>query len=248
MGAMWTRWNEIVDANEASRTTNNKCQSQIINITKTTIPAIIESSESSSEIRSKAAFPTLSCKECNNTLPLRPNVLLFNDTDENVLSAIQHHRNRYQEWEAKVEDELVAAAAAAAAAATAAAHEEVVEEKGELVVGKNFVLIEIGCGRNVPAVRNESEEVLRDCNELLLRARASGSGSSGSGSRSNINSSSSITLIRINPKHAGIDGDNVNDDEEIKLNVVSIYDTALNALQLIDGALNAMMMTTTSHS
>ena len=140
-------------------------------------------------IDENAAEEGIHCKHCGR--PGRPNVLLFHDTDENVLGDIEKQRRRYQEWEAKVED-------------------AVVNE------GKSLVILELGCGLNVPAVREESEEVFSDC---LERIKSSESTSSGS-----------VTLIRINPKDASI---------SITANgavgqTISIYSKAEEALNMID--------------
>jgi NAD-dependent SIR2 family protein deacetylase len=107
---------------------------------------------------------TLKCKDCQ--LPLRPNVLMFNDTDENVLEDIAIQRDRYQAWERRVE-------------------EAIARDKSKLVI------LELGCGVNVPAVRQESEEVLSDCTEII-ELQTNGA-------------KASVCLIRINPKNAEVD-------------------------------------------
>ena len=132
------------------------------------------------------------CKHCGRLA--RPNVLLFHDTDENVLDDISLQRERYQHWEAKVED-------------------AVVNE------GKALVILELGCGLNVPAVREESEEVFSDCLERMKSSKSTSSGS--------------ITLIRINPRDAEI---------STKVNgtsgqTISIYAKAEGALNMIDALL-----------
>jgi hypothetical protein len=134
------------------------------------------------------------CKDCGS-LPLRPNVLLFNDTDENVLQPIQSHRYRYQEWETEVEARVCDPATSA-----------------------NLVLIELGCGKSVPAVRQESEEVLADTLDGLVLFGGS------------------VKLLRINPKDSGID------DERLAPHVVSIPETSLKALREIDRALDAILV------
>ena len=123
-----------------------------------------------------------------------PNVLLFHDTDENVLGDIEKQRRRYQEWEAKVEDAVVND-------------------------GKALVILELGCGLNVPAVRDESLEVFSDCLERIESSESTSSGS--------------VTLVRINPRDAGI---------PIKANgasgqTISIYAKAEEALNMIDALL-----------
>ena len=86
---------------------------------------------------------------------------MFHDTDENVLRDIAHQRDRYQTWEARVEADVVKN-------------------------GRKLVILELGCGKNVPAVRDESEEVLNDCLSGLAESQSGGT----------------ATLIRINPNDA----------------------------------------------
>eukprot|EP01082_Thalassiosira_pseudonana_P004771 g4287.t1 g4287 contig15:720441-725473(+) len=80
------------------------------------------------------------CRHCNR--PMRPNVLMFHDTDDNVLRDIAIQRERYQAWESRVEEAVFGA-------------------------NRSLVILELGCGVNVPAVRHESEEVLMDCAKVL---------------------------------------------------------------------------------
>ena len=68
---------------------------------------------------------------------MRPNVLMFHDTDENVLNAINIKRERYQTWERLVEEQVVGN-------------------------GQKLVILELGCGVNVTDVREESVNVLLD--------------------------------------------------------------------------------------
>ena len=138
-----------------------------------------------------AAGEVIHCKHCGQAA--RPNVLLFHDTDENVLGDIETQRKMYQDWEAKVEDAVVND-------------------------GKALVILELGCGLNVPAVRDESLEVFSDCLERIESSESTSSGS--------------VTLVRINPRDAGI---------PIKANgaagqTISIYAKAEKALNMI-GAL-----------
>ena len=130
------------------------------------------------------------CKHCG--APMRPNVLMFHDTDENVLRPINRHRELYQKWESIVED-------------------DVANENSKLVI------LEIGCGPNVPAVRQESEEVLVDCTDKLKSHQSSGS----------------ACLIRVNPKDADI-------DLQIDYECISLHDTASSALDKIDFLLRAI--------
>lgn len=129
-----------------------------------------------------------SCTFCNQ--PMRPNVLMFHDTDDNVLRGINSQRERYQAWEALVEEEVVSK-------------------------NMNLVILELGCGTKVPAVREESMEVLLD-----TAKKKSHEGSKGS-----------VCLIRINPKDADIalEGEG--------LDTISITSTAADALQKIDSLL-----------
>lgn len=193
-GGLWDRWNDQV---ESTRT--DKCDSDIAQVAVNDIVAA--RTDEQRNHRHKNSQRVI-CSHCG--LPSRPNVLMFHDTDINVLGSINHHRDRYQSWEAQMED-------------------SVVEN------GKNLVILEFGCGRNVPAVRLESEEVLRDC---LQRIRANTS-ISGNGNSSIGN----VTLIRVNPKDADIDDE---DDRFLRENLLSIYDKSLNALQLIDLCLDEL--------
>ena len=60
----------------------------------------------------------LLCSHC--LLPMRPNVLMFHDTDENILRGINTERDRYQAWEASIEQAIETS-------------------------GKTFVVLELGC-------------------------------------------------------------------------------------------------------
>lgn len=44
------------------------------------------------------------CSHCQ--CPMRPNVVMFNDNDVNVLDPINFERKRYQTWESAVEDNV----------------------------------------------------------------------------------------------------------------------------------------------
>jgi WD40 repeat protein len=126
------------------------------------------------------------CEFCK--APIRPNVLLFQDTDTNVLDPIFQHREKYQRWEAEIEDQVVNQA-------------------------KNLVILEIGAGVKVRAVRDESEEVYRDIKQRLQRSSKTKCGN--------------VRLIRINPTDAS---SNIDD-------CISISTTAKNALKSIDSLL-----------
>lgn len=91
---------------------------------------------------SSCAARTTDCGSfCGCGLPRRPDVLFFNDTDAVVLSRINEARDKYQQWEALMEQDVA---------------------KGS----KTMVILEVGCGTAVPSVRNESYEVLRDVRNL----------------------------------------------------------------------------------
>ncbi len=90
------------------------------------------------------------CKECNT--PMRPHVLMFHDTDENVLRDIAESRREYQKWEALVEEGVVSE-------------------------GQHLVILELGAGKHFPAVRDESEEVFNDILEQLDKSDGANTGS-----------------------------------------------------------------------
>lgn len=164
-GTLWDKWNEQVE----SSATNDECARDIIPVSCERVK--------------------IECPHC--ALPARPNVLMFHDTDENVLKSISHERERYQQWEARVEEEV-------------------------MTNDKNLVIIELGAGLNVPAVRNESEEVFNDILSSLKTSSSAGS----------------VTLIRINPNDSGFG--------EIRKNSISVHDKAENALLAINNILSAM--------
>jgi hypothetical protein len=130
---------------------------------------------------------------------------MFHDTDANVLQSINQQRDRYQHWEAQMEDQVV-------------------------LNGKNLVIMEFGCGKNVPAVRQESEEVLGDCVERMTTTQ-----------KNKKNGVGTVTLVRVNPKDAGMDDNNT----ELQSHAISIYDTSLNALRSIDQCLDTLMLSKT---
>ncbi|KAL9188650.1 hypothetical protein ACHAXT_007028 [Thalassiosira profunda] len=175
LGKDWDEWNEKMRP-------TNLCKGLA---TKMDL-ALLESTASSDEV--------LQCQHCSQ--PMRPNVLMFNDTDENVLTPIGIQRERYQHWEALVEDDVA-------------------------LNGAKLVILEMGCGVNVPAVRQESEEVLLDCAKKLQSKGGEGKGS--------------VCLIRVNPKEAQI---NVGGEETAE--TISITSTAAIALCKIDSWLKAL--------
>ena len=161
-GALWDSWNERV----ANSSKSDQCSSNTFPVEDEEVGDII-------------------CKHC--LLPARPNVLLFHDMDANMIDSISHHRDRYQKWEERVEDDVVQNS-------------------------RHMVIIELGAGLNVPAVRNETEEVFNDTIKRLKGSRSHGT----------------VTCIRINPKDAGFDF------EEGSKHTISIYQKAEQALLMID--------------
>lgn len=127
----------------------------------------------------KFTFAHKVCPNCQ--LPSRPNVLLFHDTDRNVLRDIEKQRVSYQEWEASMEREVSCQ-------------------------NKKLVILEIGCGTNVPAIREEGEEVFADC-------------------------SGKVTFIRINPK---LEKQDINESFMGDKNYIPIKGTAKKTLQQLD--------------
>lgn len=173
IGNMWDQWNQSVAS------CSDICKHTIL---KMSLDLLCD--------RNNPNTPFL-CDHCRQ--PMRPNVLMFHDTDENVLNSIDLQRDRYQTWEGHVEDEIVR-------------H------------GANFVILEMGCGVNVPAVRQESEEVLIDCAKKIVTHGNAGS----------------VCLIRINPKDATIELDGGLYD------LIPIASTAAAALRKIDCWLEAL--------
>jgi len=137
------------------------------------------------------------CSCCG--LANRPNVLMFNDTDSNVLSDIDKARENYQRWEQTMEDNVVGAGDGA----------------------KSLVILELGCGVNVPSVRNEGYEVIKD-----LRSR---------GGRAH--------LIRVNLKDEGhIEGRDLDMDEDMRRKaLVSIKGGAKDTMVVIEAAIERML-------
>ena len=85
--------------------------------------------------------------------------------------------------------------------------------------GRNLVILELGCGLNVPAVREESEEVFSDCLERINSVSSERSGT--------------VKLIRINPRDAGISANGDYADHHS----VSIFARAEEALNQINALL-----------
>ncbi len=162
----WNNWNAKVQPKDACRETKLVMSDDVI------------------------SSSLLLCSHCQ--LPMRPNVLMFHDTDENILRDINLQRERYQAWEASVEEDIE-------------------------VSGKSMVVLELGCGPTVPAVREESEEVVMDCASIIQSKKSSG------GKRG------SVSFIRINPKHADI-----NLSATGSTRMISIFSGAEKALKEID--------------
>jgi NAD-dependent SIR2 family protein deacetylase len=136
--------------------------------------------------KSKAAGSTC-CGVC-----VRPNMLMFHDSDVNVLSGIDASREKYQAWEAQVEDAVC----------------------GEME--KTLVVLEIGCGVAVSAVREEGMEVVRDvCDK---------------------GASDRVFLVRLNMKDfghvAGVDLDVPADI--VRNNLIGLGGTAADLLTALD--------------
>jgi len=163
----WQKWNEKVQPTDACRETK----------------LVMTDDAISSSL--------LLCSHCQ-LLPMRANVLMFHDTDENILRSISVERDRYQAWEATVEKDIETS-------------------------GKRFVVLELGCGPTVPAVREESEEVVSDCGKIIQS------------DKSRSVKSGSVSFIRINPKHAEI---SLSTSEPTRM--ISIFSKAEAALKEID--------------
>lgn len=129
---------------------------------------------------------------------MRPSVLMFGDTDAVLLEALSASASRYQAWEDEVEEALA----------------------GD--PGLHLVVLELGCGKRVPCVRQETESVVRDA--LAKGARA--------------------TLIRINPQVEEQADDGVPAMVATPLaagpHLIEIHDKALCALRRIDSILTAV--------
>ena len=173
LGKDWDSWNQNALSTDSCK------QLSTIQMSQNLVEEILNSNE------------VVLCSHCKQ--PMRPNVLMFHDTDDNVLKEINWQRERYQEWEASVEDKVATQG--------------------------NLVLLEIGCGTKVPAVRRESEEVFLDSAKKI---------------QSQKRSEGSVCLIRINPKDAEIKLDGGD-----KLDTISISSTAADAIQKSDYWLKA---------
>eukprot|EP00804_Cyclotella_cryptica_P024723 CCRYP_001711-RA/>CCRYP_001711-RA protein AED:0.27 eAED:0.27 QI:700/1/1/1/0/0/2/130/1425 len=175
LGVQWDQWNQGVPEFKS-------CKQPRVQVTCDALKSALNDSN------------ILMCESCQ--LPLRPNVLMFNDTDENVLRSISTQRDRYQTWESQVEDAIS-------------------NKKSRLVI------LELGCGINVPAVRQESEEVLTDCAQIIQSQE--------------VDSRGSVCLVRINPKN--VEGVALRHEAEY----ISVKANAKEALEQIDHLLRQMM-------
>jgi len=173
-GPKWKTWNDL-----SQKVKTSQCKASIFAVKEDTDPG------------------NLLCEFC--LLPARPNVLMFHDSDTNILESINSQREKYQAWEERIENEVV-------------------------LKGEKLVILEIGCGIAVPAVRQESDEVLLDC---LSRLRSD---------KKETRSNKNAILIRINPKNAEASTDN----NVVKACTISIFDDSLKALQDIDDWVKAL--------
>ena len=169
-GSDWKEWNRKVNKSQTKQ-----CEISLFDVNNDT------------------SCSALVCKHCK--LPARPNVLMFHDSDANILQSIDREQERYQAWEARIENQVV-------------------------LNYQNLVILEVGCGKAVPAVRNESEEVLFDC---LSRIKSKEG-------KYNSDGRARVTLIRINPNDADIE----NDTKDMYSSTISVYDNSLGALSSIN--------------
>ena len=169
LGQEWQQWNKQIHSKDECKQTSVEMSWELLNNLTNSDQVFL-------------------CSHCQN--PMRPNVVMFNDNDVNVLDPIDIERERYQTWEMAVEDEVS-------------------------LDDQNLVILELGCGVAVPAVRQESMDVLMDCAKKI---RSTGHGS--------------LCMIRINPKDTKID----NDDNSFE--AISVTSTAAFALQQIDFWIN----------
>lgn len=96
---------------------------------------------------------------------MRPGVLMFDDEYAPLLALLEHDQAKYQKWEEEVEKELETSGAT------------------------RLAIIELGCGTRVPAVRMESECVLKEASERAAACAASGGAKV----------KDRVCLIRVNP-------------------------------------------------
>ena len=144
LGQEWQQWNKQMHSKDECKQTSVEMSWELLNNLTNSDQVFL-------------------CSHCQN--PMRPNVVMFNDNDVNVLDPIDIERERYQTWEGAVEDEVS-------------------------LDDQNLVVLELGCGVAVPAVRQESMDVLMDCAK-----KSTGHGS--------------LCMIRINPKDTKIDNETI---------------------------------------
>ena len=100
--------------------------------------------------------------------------------------------------------------------------------------GKNLVILELGCGKNVPAVREEGEEVLRDIIERTEKVM-----SCQNGRRNEQKKSGNVTMVRINPKDAEAEL-NVDGEPNLSPHTISIFEPAERALCMVDNLIGML--------
>ncbi|KAK3280528.1 hypothetical protein CYMTET_11622 [Cymbomonas tetramitiformis] len=107
-------------------------------------------------VQAEGASAHEACATCGGQR--RPSVMMFDDDCLDIIPGLPERMEAYQVWEASVEDALSGSG------------------------GARVVVLELGCGVNVPSVRQECEDVVKDC----VRVCPEGLGSS-------------ALLIRVNP-------------------------------------------------
>jgi len=198
MGPLWDEWNRDYESS------TERCGEYVLVDENTSGDA--EFLQRTRESNRTSSSPLI-CPHCQR--PLRPNILLFHDTDANILKCISTQRDRYQNWEAKMEDDVV-------------------------LNGKNLVILELGCGKNVPAVREEGEEVLRDIIERTEKVM-----SCQNGRRNEQKKSGNVTMVRINPKDAEAEL-NVDGEPNLSPHTISIFEPAERALCMVDNLIGML--------
>eukprot|EP00668_Euglena_longa_P014884 GGOE01018919.1.p1 GENE.GGOE01018919.1~~GGOE01018919.1.p1 ORF type:complete len:331 (-),score=37.89 GGOE01018919.1:158-1150(-) len=149
------------------------------------------------------------CIHCGNEA--RPNVLMFCD-DGVVCSAFAE--SHYVEWECAMEAVLADQLPECCQVANGC-------DNGPRWVPGGLVIIEMGCGKNVPSVRQETENVLSDINRRAAEYGVA-----------------QCLLVRINPDFPNADH---RKDPAVAHHVIGIRATALQALKAIDVHLQALL-------
>lgn len=137
----------------------------------------------------KNADDILKCPSCNRIG--RPNVLMFDDTT--FIYNIESY-TKYKIWELAVE--------------------KLIRKTKNI----SFIILEIGCGKRVSSMRDESNDIVRD---IILK----------SGDKTE-DGRPTIKVIRVNPEEPECDYPEYNDY------FISIKDKGLNFLQNIDKIIN----------